>query len=379
MINLGIPINTGEWPPVIEQDKLYEHLAICGGTGKGKTTFCMNLLNQLPSSGLIVIDPHGDLADKIYSMYPHAKYISKNKPICLNPLNQKLNSSEITNDLIEVVNNATSITSKGQSGITVLMGRLLRKAIKLGFRDLQQLSDFLDYESHRKKHPRLDSFWEEFDKRTKGGKGAYINREARESAKRITARFSMLLDDENLRPFIIGKNEFSVKDIAEKKKIYIFNLHGFDNFLASFIGSMVSINARSYYMRSKPNTTPPLFVLIDEINFFMSNNYERFLSEARKYNVGLILSFHTFKQLAPRFAEMIWANCDTQAFLGGNWLDGKTFCEAYNYKMPELKKYQGILGIENYAVHVQLLPPPEVKDISPPDSFNFLKDSWIEC
>lgn len=379
MIKLGIPLKQGEWPPVIKQKKLYQHLAICGGTGMGKTTFCMNLLKQLPNSGLIVLDPHGDLAEKVYSIHPHAKYISKNSPICLNPLNRNLNSSELTNELIEVINIATKITSPGQKGITLLMGRLLRRAIQIGFKDLQQLSDFLDYESQRKKHPKLDKFWKEFDERSGGKKGAYINREARESAKRITARFSFLLDDKNLRPFIIGKNNFSVKDIADNKRICIFNLHGFNDFITSFLGSMVSTYVRSYYMHTEPNESPPLFVLIDEINWFLDRNYERFLSEARKYNVGLILSFHTFKQLTPRFAEMIWANCRTRIFLGGSWSDAKSFADAYNYKLPELEQYEGIVGIDNCPIHVMFMPPPKIKDISPPDSFNFLKDAWIEC
>lgn len=378
-IQLAQPLKIGERGPVINFEDLYMHMCVCGGSGKGKTTFLMNLLHQISDCALIVIDPHGDLANKVYSMYPRAQYISLNSPISLNPLKRNLPSSSITNDLIDVVNLATKVASSKQMGITVLMARILRKAIKVGFKNLQELSDFLDYESTRKKYKNLTDYWTDFDKKSNKGRGGYRNNEARQSAKRITARFSLFLDDEQLKPFIIGENEFTVQDIAQNKEVYIFNLHSFDETIAKFIGSLVTAYVRSYYMReaSPLQDNKPLVLLVDEVNWFMDANFERFLTESRKYNVSTVMSFHTFSDLSRSLAGLIWTSCYTKIYLGGNYIDARNFAQALNYKIPKLEKYEGIIGIEEDPMHVMFLPPPKIESVKPPVAINFLRNAWI--
>ena len=53
-------------PVALTRDERLRHMAIFGSTGVGKTTFLLNIVAQdiARGDGLLVIDPHGDFAEK---------------------------------------------------------------------------------------------------------------------------------------------------------------------------------------------------------------------------------------------------------------------------------------------------------------------------
>ncbi len=56
-------------PVSLSRDERLRHMAIFGSTGVGKTTFLLNIVAQdiARGDGLLVIDPHGDFAEKALS------------------------------------------------------------------------------------------------------------------------------------------------------------------------------------------------------------------------------------------------------------------------------------------------------------------------
>ena len=64
----------------LTRDERLRHMAIFGSTGVGKTTFLLNIVGQdiARGDGLLVIDPHGDFAERVLTLVPP----SRNNQVC---------------------------------------------------------------------------------------------------------------------------------------------------------------------------------------------------------------------------------------------------------------------------------------------------------
>lgn len=376
MISLGIALKAKQELPIIDEKDRFRHLFLLGGTGTGKTTFFLNLIKNELNNALIVLDPNGDLADKVASLIPRERlvHVTKDQPICLNPLTREyLDKSESANELVEVINTAVAVTSPDQMAITVLMGRIIRNAVRIGVTDIEDMAELFDYPEKR---TRLkDKYWSQFD--LKDSKGWYINREQVESAKRISARLSMFYEDKNLKPFIKGRNEFDIPSIIRQKKVIVFSFYGFDDFLTAFLGGLVANQIKSYYLHQATSESEPLYFYVDEYHLFFNQLYQRFIAEARKYNISINMAGHSFKQVTKELATMILSNCYTKVCLGAGAEDAELFARELSIKADEilkLKPFQAILGIGKKPHKILLFPPPKIE---PVETYNFLRDGFI--
>lgn len=342
---LGRPKNASEGLPILKDP--FKHVVVIGGTGKGKTSQLLNLLDMLDGR-VIIISPDGDFAEKAYSA--GSTYITKTNPISLNPLTADwLDRNERANILTETLNFASTVaTQDKQMPMMVLMQRILRNCVRIGIRNMAELVDFLDYEDKRK--GLRDKFWSRFDE--KDGRFPKYKEQV-DSARRVSARLSWLVDDDNAYQFFKGTNNFRVAHLTGKT---IFNLFGLDPFVRSFIGSLVMLYVRSYYLHEATTESEPLYVFVDEANHFIEENLYKIFPECRKYNIGFIISLHTYAQVSKQVEELIEANCHTKIALRDNF-------------QAEIQ-----IGEKSYSAY--LYPPPKA---TPPPKINFLHDGWIEC
>lgn len=347
MISLGIPLIARDG--ACFYNKPFEHLVCIGGTGKGKTTFMHRLIDSV-DGGIIIIDPTGDLADRIYD--DDCIYVDKYNPISLNPLTRGyLSKSEIANEFTEVLEAAVKSTSPDQWGSSILMQKIIRNAVRVGITDATKMSNFFEYEHLRKNHD--DKYWKHFD--DKDGKGWYVDRERVESAKRLSARLSLLTEDETVRPFVHGYHQFSVKDIADNGKKIIFNLHGFDDFTVSFIGGLIANLVKSYYRNQATPESPPLFFFCDEVHYFLTDKYQRFFVDCRKYNISINISLHSKTQVDKNVVGIIDDSVTTKVMLK--------------------PKFKADVTIDDKDYHIGLYPPITS---NPRPKVNFLRDNWIK-
>lgn len=358
-----------------------------GSTGAGKTSYFLNLIKSEINNALIVLDPNGDLAGKAAALAPADRliYVDKNNPISLNPLTRKyLNRPEIANELVEVINTAVSAVSPEQVAITVLMAKIIRNSIRIfkdGQLDIEYLGNFLEYEEERKKVP--DRYWQDFDKRD--NKGWYVNREQVESAKRVSARLSLFYEDENLKPFIKGENQFDIPDLIKEKKIVCFNLYGFDDQLTAFIGCLVSNQIKSYYLHQATNNSSPLYFYCDEYHLFITHLFSRFLAEARKYNISCNFAGHSFSQINKSLASMVLSNSFIKVVFSCGAEDAQLVAKEIGinpHDILELKSYEAYIGIGKKSHKVLTFPPPETEPYQPEEALakracNFLRNAWI--
>ena len=385
LVDLGIPLKASDGLPVIESTDRFKHLFVLGSTGSGKTTFFLNLIKKEISNALIVLDPNGDLAERVAGLTQQDRlvYIDKDHPISLNPLGRDyLNRSEKANELIEVVNSAVmALTDDQQMPITVQMAKIIRNAVRVFSEEqlnIEYLGQFLEYKSERKKVP--DRYWQEFDITPRGQRN-----EAAESAKRISARLSLFYEDENLVPFVRGDNELNIPDIVENKLIIVFNLNGFDDESTAFIGGLVSNAVKSYYLHQATKGSDPLYFYCDEYHLFINKLFARFLAEARKYNISMNFAGHSLSQVDRKLASMMLSSCFVKVALNCGAEDAELLAKELNIDTGEIKKlkpYEAYIGIGKKPHKVLMFPAEKKAEYQPEhvvkeEELDFLGDGWI--
>ncbi len=367
MIELGIPYEVeGEYPEISEKER-FRHLFLIGESGTGKTTYLQNLIKQELDRGIIVIDPHGDLALKIASIAPKERliYVDKLHPLCINPLNRTyLSRSEIAKEFIDVVNGVVKTAAPDQMALTVLMQKIIIKALK-AFDDndlsISHLGEFLEDKNMRQQID--DEYWSNFDKTPR-----YQRNEPLESAKRVSARLALFYENDELLPFIIGENVLDISTIANTRQIVVFNFSGFDDETTAFIGGIVASAIKSYWQHQAViNESPPLHFYADEYHLFITENYKRFLTDTRKYKISMNFSGHTLSQVDPALAHMM-LSCYALVVMGVGWYDAEILSKVLRKSVDDIldiPEYEAIVSINKQAQAVMCFSPLDVPDYVP--------------
>jgi type IV secretory pathway VirB4 component len=388
MIKLGIGKIISEGLCRLTSKERFQHLFLIGSTGRGKTTFFLNLIQQEIDNAVIVVDPYGELVLKIASIVPKERlvYIDKDHPIGLNPLDRPhLNRTILSQEFEKLINMVASITNENQLQLTYQMIRIIRHAtrvIKKEDLNIEYLVRFLDNKIERNKYQK-DEYWARFDGRTKDG----IKNEQPESAQRISARLSLFESDENLLPFLTGQNEFDIPQFIKEKKVVLINLDGFDELAMAFLGCLVTTFIRSYRMHQASIGGEPLFCYLDEFQYFITSDFHKFLTECRKYNISLNFSCHNLDQVDQKLLKTALSSY-CLVLLGLEYEDavriGKNIQTSPD-KLVNIEQHHAIISIRNKPYFVRCYPPTPIEDYVPDriDSsslvnIDFLEGDWIE-
>lgn len=386
MIELGISKYLKEGWAKIENEDRYKHLFCIGETGRGKTTFFLNLINEeYEDNCLIILDPYGELALKSASLIPKDRliYVDKFHPICLNPLDKSyLNRSELAQEFSALINMMVETINDEQMMLTVLMREILINAIQVindKNLNIEYLKKLLEEKQERLKYSHIP-YWKRFDNTERGEHNERV-----ESAKRVVNRISNLYDDENLKPFLIGKNSFDLPDLISKKKVIVFNFAGLDDLEMSFIGGLITTSIKSYWQHQSKFDSPPLHVYIDEFHLFMTKDFGRFLTSTRKYNISMNFSCHSLFQVDDVLANLILSSYaivvlgvlpeDAEILSKNMGIDFK--------KLMNIEKYYCYASVGRKPFYLLCYPPPKVEDYIPEDisikseKYSFLSPDWI--
>lgn len=377
MIDLGYVKDPVQGPCWLDPEEIFAHMIIVGGTRTGKSTFLLNMIKNIEGGGKIILDPSGSIAPKVKAIYPDATHIHINHPISLNPLGRDhLSKSQLSEELVDCVNASIQAVTDNVL-ISAKMGRILREAIDIldVNLDMEYLSNFLGSKTVREKYFKkraINTFWKEFDFSGQ----QYM--QTRMSAERIADRFALFNLDTSLQPFLRGKNKFDIKEIAANEKIVIFDLKGLGDQAMALLGQLVTSQIRSYHLHQASEESPPLYVFVDELHWFITRGYERMLVECAKHNMGWIMAIHGFAQVDKKLSSMMLGTCLTKVFLGGDYKDADMIMRQLNVSELGLEKYEALIGI-GYKVFnpVVCFSPPNI-DLPPRP--NFLvddKDSWM--
>ncbi len=308
-----------------QADRLFHTYAI-GKTGTGKTTLLETLAVQdmVRGRGVTVIDPHGDLAERLAAQVPSWRrndliYLNASdptQPYGYNPL-RGVQSAKIPLAASGLMEAFEKLWGEAWG---VRMEHVLRNAlyalIEAGDATLPDILRLLTNKPfqrqvlERVKNDQVKAFWtKEYPK--------YNPRYQQESIAPIQNKVGAFLADPRLyRMFTTPTVDLHFRQIMDEGKILIVNLAkgrlGEDsaNLLGALLVTTLGLAALS---RADTDESRRLdyVAFIDEFQSFTTLSVANMVSELRKYRLGLFLSHQHLYQLEPEVRHAVLGNVGT--------------------------------------------------------------------
>ena len=343
----------------IKQADRLSHVYIIGKTGVGKSTLIETfaLQDTAAGRGFAVIDPHGDLVERIAgSMEPKRRdsvvYLNApdpKQPYGYNPLRR------VRDDKIPLAVSGLLETLKKlwPDAWGVRMEHVLRNSLyALLERSDARLPDILrlysDDEFRRAivrgiRNPTVKAFWEhEFEH--------YPIRLRAEACAPIQNKLGALLSDPMLyRILVEPKIELRFRSLMDQGRILLVNVSkgrlGEESalLLGSLIVSTLGLAAFSR-ADTRPQERKPFFVYLDEFHNFTTLMLANMMSELRKYGVGLTLAHQHLHQLEPDIRHAVLGNAATL-------ISFRVGAEDAAFLAKELQPAFGVEDLINLANH----------------------------
>ena len=350
----------------IKTDDRRRHMYLIGKTGMGKSTVLENMIiNDIRAGhGLAVVDPHGDLAEKVIEYIPRERI---KDVVYFNPADYE---HPIAFNIVEQVDqHLRHLVASGLIGVFQKLWAdswgprleyILRNAI-LAILDfpgstilgvVRMLSD----KNYRKrvvaniKDPVVKSFWEkEF--------ASYADKFASEAVSPIQNKVGQFLSSSLMRN-IIGQVESSIdiRKVMDEGKILIMNLSkgriGEDN--SALLGAMMITKIQLAAMSRveiPEKERKDFYLYIDEFQNFSTDSFANILSEARKYRLNLILAHQYIEQLSEKVKPAVFGNVGTMIVFRVGASDAEELVKEFSPIFTE----EDIVNIPKYEMYLKLM------------------------
>lgn len=366
----------------IKTDDRRRHMYFIGKTGMGKSTVQENMIveDMRAGRGVAVVDPHGDLAEKIIEYIPSDRV---NDVIYFNPADMEY---PIAFNVVEQVEpHLRHLVASGLIGVFQKLWAdswgprleyILRNAI-LAILDypgstLLAVTRILSDKPFRKKviakiqDPVVKAFWvNEF--------ASYADKFASEAVSPIQNKVGQFLSSSLIRN-IVGqvKSSIDMRKIMDEGKILVMNLSkgriGEDN--SSLLGSMMITKIQLAAMSRvdiPEEKRKDFYLYIDEFQNFTTDSFANILSEARKYRLNLIMANQYIEQLGDVVKAAVFGNIGTLMVFRVGAADAEelvkeftpTFIEEDIVNLPKYEMYLKLMidGIASDPFSARGLPP----------------------
>ncbi|PKM88923.1 hypothetical protein CVU83_00950 [Candidatus Falkowbacteria bacterium HGW-Falkowbacteria-2] len=350
----------------IKTDDRRRHMYLIGKTGMGKSTIQENMIvgDIRAGHGLAVVDPHGDLAEKIIQYIPDNRI---KDVVYFNP--SDMDFPIAFNVLEQVEPHLRHLVASGLLGVFQKLWAdswgprleyILRNAI-LAILDfpgstLLGVVRMLSDKTYRKrvvaniKDPVVKAFWEkEF--------ASYADKFASEAVSPIQNKVGQFLSSSLMRN-IIGqvKSAINIREIMDEGKILIMNLSkgriGEDN--SALLGAMMitKIQLAAMSRVDMPEKERKDFYLyIDEFQNFSTDSFANILSEARKYHLNLILAHQYIEQLSEKVKPAVFGNVGTMV----SFRVGATDAEELAKEFAPVFTEEDLVNLPKYEMYLKLM------------------------
>lgn len=355
------------------------HTHIVGASGTGKSHLLLNLIIQdiKAGRGVGVLDPHGDLVDRLLSYIPRGRRedvilfdpADEEYPVGFNILSahSTLEKQLISSDLVSVFQRLS--TSWGDQMTSVLGNAILAFLESPKGGTLAELRRFLVEKEFRRSYlssvadPEVVYFWEKEFPLLSG----------RPQAPLLT-RLDTFLRPRLVRNIVAQKeNRIDVGRIMNGGKIFLGKLSqgaiGEEN--AHLLGTLL---VSKFYQIAlsrqelKEEKRRPFFLYIDEFHHFVTPTLATILSGARKYRLGLTLAHQDMRQLQsrnPELASAVLTNPYTRICFRVGDADAQKLASGFaNFESPDLQNLgrgEAICRVErneyDFNLETLALPP----------------------
>ncbi|MDO8569882.1 MAG: type IV secretion system DNA-binding domain-containing protein [bacterium] len=373
----------------IKKDDRRRHFYTIGQTGTGKSVLLQNMIVQdiRNGEGVAVIDPHGELIEKILEFIPRERaedviYFDPGDvqyPMGLNMLEYDPRFPEqkslIVNELLEIFNKLFNMSVAGGPAFeqyfrnaTMLVmedpesGNTLLEIVRV-FAD----KTFRDYKLSKSRNIVINQFWQQIAEKATG------DQSLQNYGPYVTNKFDTFLSSDILRPIISQeKSAFNIREVMDNKKILLLNLSkGRLGELNSSLLGLIMVGKILMAALSRVNMPEAdrqdFYLYIDEFQNVTTKSIATILSEARKYKLDLIITHQFIGQLEEDIQKAVFGNVGSIcSFRIGS--DDAEYMEkqfAPTFTAPDL------LNIDNRNAYLKLLvdgqtsKPFNIKTIAP--------------
>lgn len=350
----------------IKIDDRRRHMYLIGKTGMGKSTLQENMIVEdiKAGRGVGVVDPHGDLAEKVVQYVPKERI---NDVIYFNPGDTE---HPIAFNVVEQVDpEVRHLVASGLIGVFRKLWAdswgprleyILRNAI-LAILDypgatLLAVTRMLSDKEFRKKvvskikDPVVKSFWvNEF--------AGYADKFAAEAVSPIQNKVGQFLSSSLIRN-IVGqvKSSIDVRKVMDENKILIMNLSkgriGEDN--SALLGAMMITKIQLAAMSrvdTPENEREDFYLYIDEFQNFSTESFANILSEARKYRLSLIMAHQYLEQLSEPVKAAVFGNVGTMVSFRVGAADAEELVKEFSPVFSE----EDILNLPKFEMYLKLM------------------------
>lgn len=360
------------------------HIYIIGKTGMGKTTLLENMIYSdiQAGKGVGVIDPHGDLAERVIQFVPAHR---TNDVIIFDPSDRDF---PVAFNMLESVDPAfNSVVCSGLVGIFKKiyaeswgprLEHILRNTIlsllsypgttMLGIIRILQDEKFRKQVVEKIEDPVVKGFWD-------GEFNAMTDKLRVEAISPILNKVGQFLSSPIIRN-IVGqpKSSINLRFAMDKGKIVIVNLSkgkiGEDN--SSLLGSMLITKFQLDAMSRADipeKDRKDFFLYVDEFQNFATESFATILSEARKYRLNLTMANQYIAQMPEEVRDAVFGNVGTMVSFQVGFDDA----EYLSQQFEEVVMPNDLVSLNKYTIYNRLLidgmpsrpfsadtlPPPE--------------------
>jgi type IV secretory pathway TraG/TraD family ATPase VirD4 len=378
--NKGIPVG-------IKQADRFSHMYVIGKTGTGKSTLLETLATQdvLHGRGMMLIDPHGDLAERVMQAVPahrrddviYFNVPDPTQPFGYNPL------KHVREDKISLVASGLLEAFKKMwpDAWGVRMEHVLRNTLLTLLEQpaatLADILKLLDDKSFRAaavariRNEQVRQFWTtEYDH--------YPARLRAEAIAPIQNKVGAFLADPTLRRVLTSPEKpLQIRRIMDEGKILIVNLArgqlGEDT--TALLGALLVTTAvLAAFSRAEvePAERRPFFVYLDEFQSFTTRSLANMTAELRKYGIGVVAAHQYLTQVEPPVIDAVLGNAGTIICfrLGPN--DAAAMAREFEPKLEAID----LLNLPNHEIYVKLMidgapsQPFSASTLGPSDRFS---------
>lgn len=366
----------------IKTDDRRRHMYVIGKTGMGKTTMMENMVlhDIYAGSGVGVVDPHGDFAEKIINYIPPNRI---NDVVYFNPADMEY---PIGFNILEVRSEGQKhLVAAGLMGIfkkiwpdvwsprmEYILNNTILALLEYPGSTLLGINRMLSDKLYRAKvvrkikDPVIKAFWQtEF--------ASYSERYATEAVAAIQNKIGQFLSANVIRNMVAQvTSTINVREIMDGRKIFIMNLSkgriGEDN--SRLLGGMLITEIQLAAMErvdTPEKDRKDFFLYVDEFQNFANPSFANILSEARKYRLSLIMGHQYVAQLEEEVADAVFGNVGTMVAFRVGGADSEELVKEFTPTFLEedlvnLPKYEVVLklmidGVASHPFTATTMPP----------------------
>jgi len=350
----------------IKVDDRRRHMYLIGKTGMGKTTVIENMVisDIKAGRGLALVDPHGDLVEKVLDYIPSYRI---NDVVYLNPSDvdfpigfNVLESVDPTQRHL-VASGLMGVFTKIWEGVwSARMEYILNNAIlallEYPGSTMLGIARILVDKKYRQKvlshveDPVVKAFWrDEY--------ASYNERFKNEAIAPIQNKVGQFLSSSIIRN-IVGqpKSTIDLRDLMDNNKILLFNLSkgriGEDN--SALLGAMMITRLQLAAMSRvdiPEEERKDFFLYVDEFQNFATESFASILSEARKYHLSLIIAHQYIEQLDEKVSAAVFGNVGTIVCFRVGAADAEFIAKEFFPTFTE----DDVLNLTKYDIYLKLM------------------------